>query len=573
MQWEQLVASKGYSIKDGQLSPLANAGLSDEEAQQAVLAGTVERHRTALSRKFLSAPIQALVRHRVLHPGKTLLDYGCGRGDDVAGLTSLGYNASGWDPHFRPDSPLQKCDVVNLGFVINVIEDIEERIAALKGAYELATGALAVAAILWSSSTARGRAYGDGVLTSRNTFQRFFQQAELQSFIEGVLDEQAFPIAPGIFFVFRDRFVEQRFLTGRQIDPTRAPRLLATREKPSQSNDLRRVERAKLDAVRSAALSALWNTSVELGRLPEPDEHATTDAVIDLFGSWKRALNRMLASRDGSLLEKAAAARKEELRLFFAMQTFERRRNRILVDPRLKRDVRAFFGSVSTAEAEGLRLLQRTADTEEINSACEVASAEGLGWLDGDRSLQLHTSMVRRLPAVLRGYIGCATSLYGDVASTDLIKIHIQSGKVTLMRFHDFDGSPVPLMLERVKIKLREQDLDLFEYGAEYPPTPLYFKSRYINEEFSGYSEQLEFDSALETCGLPRTTSAQQVANCGPTARTGDRYPTIGSTLRQTIYLSPASRVQRDLATNESGEYTSLSRLIQCALRPGNSRT
>jgi DNA phosphorothioation-associated putative methyltransferase len=504
-QWEELVASKGYSIVDGQFTAISNADLSDEEPVDSCSANSVQRHRTALSRKFLSAPVQALLRHRILEPGRTFFDYGCGRGDDLAGLQSIGYSGSGWDPHFRPESPLERADVVNLGFVINVIENVDERIAALKGAYELTVGALSVAAILWSSSAPRGRPYGDGVLTARNTFQRFFNQGELQTFIEAVLDEQAFPVAPGIYFVFRDRYAEQRFLTGRQMDPTRAPRLLATPQvRHGRPKELARQQRPELDAARSKALAELWNTSIELGRLPEPEEHAT-DAVIDLFGSWRRALNRVLTTYDSALLERAAAARMEELRLFFAMQAFERRRNRIIVDQRLKRDIRAFFGSLPAAESEGIQLLKRSADSTKIHAACETAASEGLGWLDADHSLQLHSSMVRQLPAVLRAYIGCATSLYGDVSSTDLIKIHIQSGKVSLMRFDDFEGKPIPLMLERVKVKLREQDLDYFEYGGQYAPAPLFFKSRYINEEFPGYAEQREFDRKLEDLEIVST--------------------------------------------------------------------
>jgi DNA phosphorothioation-associated putative methyltransferase len=496
-QWEELVASKGYSIVEGEFTPVSNADLAAPEPLDFSSAATVERHRTALSRKFLSAPVQALLRHRVLEPGRSFFDYGCGRGDDLAGLLSLGYSGAGWDPHFRPDSPLVRSEVVNLGFVINVIEDPAERIAALHGAYALATGALSVAAILWSSSAPHARPYRDGVLTTRNTFQRFFSQGELQTFIESVLDEQAFPVGPGIYFVFRDRYLEQRFLSGRQMDPTRAPRLLATRERTRLEPSLRRQPRSELDATRGASLEKLWNACVEWGRLPDSDEYPESEGIVELFGSWKRALNRMLAANDPALLERAAAARMEELRLYFALQAFDRRRNRTIVDPRLKRDVRSFFGSLSTAEAEGLRLLKRSADPAEMKAACEAAAADGLGWLEGDHSLQLHTSMVRQLPPVLRAYVGCATSLYGDVSSADLIKLHIQSGKVSLMRFDDFEGSAIPLMVERVKIKLREQDLDYFEYGGQYPPAPLYFKSRYINEEFLGYAEQVEFDRQL----------------------------------------------------------------------------
>jgi DNA phosphorothioation-associated putative methyltransferase len=501
-QWEQLVASKGYSIIGGEFTAVSNADLEDTDSVEFGGAATVERHRTALSRKFLSAPVQALLRHRVLEPGKTFFDYGCGKGDDLVGLMSLGYSVAGWDPHFRRDSHLLQSDVVNLGFVINVIENLGERIAALQGAFALTTGALSVAAILWSSSAPSSRPFGDGVLTTRNTFQRFYKQAELQMFIEGVLDEQAFPVAPGIYFVFRDRYLEQRFLTGRQQDPTRAPRLLATRDLTSPDRVRCRHKRPQLDATRTAALAELWNTCIELGRLADPDEYPRIEAIAELIGSWKRALNRMLGAHDPVLLQRAAAGRTEELCLFFALQAFESRRNRTIVDPRLKRDIRTFFGSLSAAEPEGIRLLKRSADPAEIHAACESASAEGVGWLDGTHSLMLHTSMVRQLPTVLRAFIGCATSLYGDVSSTDLIKIHIQSSKVTLMKFDDFEGSPVPLMIERVKIKLREQDLDYFEYGGQYPPTPLFFKSRYINEEFPGYAEQLEFDRNLLKLGI-----------------------------------------------------------------------
>ena len=37
----------------------------------------------------------------------------------------------------------------------------------------------------------------------------------------------------------------------------------------------------------------------------------------------------------------------------------------------------------------------------------------------------------------------------------------------------------VPLLKERIKIKLREQDIDYFDYIDEYKPQPLYNKKYY----------------------------------------------------------------------------------------------
>lgn len=508
-QWLELVDSKGYEIVDHELVPRGNV-LGSAELQDAVShvpsSGQVQRHLTALSRKFLSAPVQALLRHHVLREGRTFFDYGCGKGDDLRGLASLGYEVSGWDPHFQNEAPRRSAAVVNLGFVINVIERLEERIEALQRAYALTEGALSVAAMLFSSASTRGRPLADGYLTSRGTFQRYYAQAELQRFIEGVLDEPAFPVGPGVFFVFRDRFMEQAFLLGKQADGMRAPRLLAERAasarapqspRPPKPPKMPTVRSRPEDPIRRATAEHIWKLALEFGRWPEMEECNGAEAAYALFKSWPAVLRAAMKVGDTALLESAATGRADEVRAFFAVQTFSRRQGFNELEPRLRRDVKVFFGSLSVAEAEGRRLLQQCADVNQIHAACERAAARGLGHLKADHSLQLHSSLVPQLEALLKVYVACATQLYGDVRSADLVKIHIQSGKVTLMRFDDFVGSPLPRLIERVKVKLREQDMDVFEYNEQFTPPLLYFKSRYINEEFPGFPEQVAFDEQI----------------------------------------------------------------------------
>ena len=99
-----------------------------------------------------------------------VFDYGCGRGDDVRGLIENNITASGWDPYFAKNEKRIEADLVNLGFVINVIEDIEERIEALEGAYSLAKKLLVISVMLPNQKTI-GEPYKDGILTKRNTFQ------------------------------------------------------------------------------------------------------------------------------------------------------------------------------------------------------------------------------------------------------------------------------------------------------------------------------------------------------------------------------------------------------------------
>ena len=45
---------------------------------------SVARHKTAIGRSQLSAPMQMLARHGFLDGEHSIIDYGCGRGDDIA---------------------------------------------------------------------------------------------------------------------------------------------------------------------------------------------------------------------------------------------------------------------------------------------------------------------------------------------------------------------------------------------------------------------------------------------------------------------------------------------------------
>ena len=123
--------------------------------------------------------------------------------------------------------------------------------------------------------------------------------------------------------------------------------------------------------------------------------------------------------------------------------------------------------------------------------------------LEDEHSLQLHVSMVERLPALLRAYVACGLILWDAMSEVQLVKIHIGSGKLTLTEFDDFDSSPLPLLRRRIKVNVRKQDCNLFEYGTPDHPKPLlYRKSRYLHEDYPGYADQLAFDEALEATDI-----------------------------------------------------------------------
>ncbi len=524
LNWERLVASKGYRLVNDEFLPIGNDDTSDCGGDSGDPSLRVKRHLTALSRTALSAPVQLLIRHGLLSPKQTLFDYGCGRGGDVAALSAAGYDAKGWDPHFAPTAPRLEADLVNLGFVVNVIEDPAERVEALVGAFKLARRVLAVGVMLYGNDIP-GKPFRDGFITSRNTFQKYFSQAEFKDYLEQVFARPAFMVGPGVAFIFANTDAEQQFSAGRYRSNGLAARLLATRapkvraaRKPRLPKEPRparepnparaprevRPSRAELQFVAARpVLDNLWALALDLGRFAEPEEITNLSAVLQILGSLTKAERLIAKHYDLSLLESAAKTRADDLLLFMATQQFAKRPAYRQLEPRLQRDIKVFFGDYKSAQDAGLYLLVQAAEPANILAACKDAAARGHGWLDGEHSLQLHLSMVERLPAILRAYVACGLILWDSITDVQLVKIHVGSGKLTLMEFDGFDESPIPLLSRRIKVHIRRLDCDVFEYGsAAFPKPPLYRKSRYLNEDYPGYAEQVIFDEALERHGL-----------------------------------------------------------------------
>jgi DNA phosphorothioation-associated putative methyltransferase len=557
MQWERLLAERGFRIVGHELVPIGN----DENPVEPLLAvgelPSIQRHRTALTRYSLSAPIQLLNKHGFLDGSFTVLDYGCGKGDDVRGLRDNGIAAEGWDPYFAPDNPVDEADVVNLGFVINVIEDPVERREALQRAFALTRQVLAVSVMIATENSVRGTPFADGVMTGRNTFQKYFTQSELREYLEAALQGTAIPVAPGIAFVFRNEDAEQRFQTGRLRSSLRlrpAPREPRSPRQPRVPSE-RRVRPDKFEEHREL-LDALWRCCLELGREPEPDEVPQRQLLEDAVGSVPKGLRIVRANMGAADFELARAQRTDDLKVYFALQLFRSRQPYGRLESRLQRDVKAFFGSYTAAISEGRELLLQAAREGVLNEAAKRASEQGLGWLDPSGYLQFHSALVPRLPTVLRAYVGCASVLYGDLESADLVKIHLRSGKVSLMTFDDFGGLALPRMTYRVKVNLRTQNVSVFQYGDEYEPPFLYLKSRFLNEESPNFAEQMAFDEALQALEL------FDLSGFGPApdeflGSLHDAHWTINSYSLERLHYVPELDAQ-------CGRYLTYRQLIEC---------
>ena len=85
--WLRLIARKGSYLDDA--GRLQERSQVDETLYKKTNV-SVERHKTAINRNQLSAPMQILARHNYLSGDYSLLDYGCGKGDDVRNSSFTG---------------------------------------------------------------------------------------------------------------------------------------------------------------------------------------------------------------------------------------------------------------------------------------------------------------------------------------------------------------------------------------------------------------------------------------------------------------------------------------------------
>lgn len=487
--WLRLIHQKGYNLVDGRLFRSSSVAVLKDEQQ-------VHRHLTAITRYELSTPFKSLAKHGYLDGNHTIFDYGCGKGDDLRELEAHGLSATGWDPNFRPDADIVEADVVNIGFVINVIEDVDERIEALQKAYSLSSKLLVVSAMVAGEATiSKFKPYKDGILTSKNTFQKYYAQSELQTFIERTLEVDAIAIAPGVFYVFRDPIEQETYLSARQR---------RHRDWNHLSNDESRSKAAAvLFAKHQPLLESFWSTCLELGRLPALDEIEDPKALEEAIGNPKKALQVLQATANVEDLELARKIRTEDLLVYFALSLFGKRKPYTHIAEGMKRDIKAFFGTYQNAIKNAEEALFSVSNVRLINELCEKAETElPACQLNTNHSLVFHERYLKQLAPELRIYVGCAAQLVGEIEDIDLVKIHITSGKVSFMIYEEFDSSPLPKLVERIKVRMRDQDVDFFDYVEPYRPPLLYWKSRYIDESFQDYKKQLSFDKRIAETGI-----------------------------------------------------------------------
>ncbi len=437
----------------------------------------------------------------VLHMERSVLDYGSGRGHDVRRLRHAGIDATGWDPYYSDTPTRGPADVVLLLYVLNVIEDAQEREQTLRSAWDLAKRSLVVSARLtWESRKVTGLEHEDGIVTRRGTFQRLFAPSELRQFVADITGMPSVMAAPGVVYAFREERDRLAFLARRASPDV----------KWLQSSDT------------AEALAAVVDYLEQRGRMPQFEE--VPQVMVPLLQHLSSAELARLATKAADPVKVEAAARRTTLNtlLLLGMELFTGRSPLSELPLQVQVDIRRFFASYKEACQRADRLLLKIRDDTYLRGAMR----NSVGKLTPS-ALYVHRRAVERLPVVLRLYEHCGAVAAGRPEGWDLVKLHHDSRKVSWLSYPDFDSDPHPRLSWSYSVDLKTLDASHRGHEASSNRPLLHRKHEFLAPDYEDVPKYRRLTDAEVRAGLyahPHLIGtengwAAELARCGRALR------------------------------------------------------
>jgi DNA phosphorothioation-associated putative methyltransferase len=451
----------------------------------------IARHRTALKRYDLSRPLRSVLAAGLLSKDETILDYGCGRGGDVRYLSGQGFRCHGWDPVFAPTASCQPADVVNIGYVVNVIENSVERADTLRRAWALARRLLIVSARLKNEAPDHtvGSAYEDGVITARGTFQKFFDQSELRIWIDKTLRVECVAASPGIFYVFCNPAERAAFQAARFRRASRLPPLH---------------RRSELFDAHREVLLRLANFIAERGRPPAEDEWPYFPELRTRIGSIRRALQIIEHVSDTAHWATVRDARSEDLLLYLALSRFDHRPQFGQLDLSMQRDVKVFFGSYQAACGKADQALLALGDMEARSAALSGAAVGKLL----PNALYLHVDALASMTLSIRLYEGCARTYAGSVEGANIVKLSRHEPKISYLSYPDFDEHAHPALATSLSVRLQTFQFRERDYRNSQNPPVLHRKECFLPADYPDRDRFARLTASEDRHGLLENPTA-----------------------------------------------------------------
>ncbi len=442
---------------------------------------SIFREKTAIRRYSFSRPVSIALSDGLITEETSFFDYGCGHGDDIRHLRKLAIAATGWDPFHNTEGQKQRADVVNLGFVLNVIEDPLERNSTLVDAYSLAKKLLIVSVRVDKALHKAGE-YSDGLITDKGTFQKLYTQSEFRIYLEEFVKSKVLFPAPGIAYIFKDEDLESDYLANRAFSRRLEYRLdlIEAFEKDENAKEYVRL-------------------AEDLGRVPLPEEFGKYEKLLDVFGTPRRIQRLTLRAIDKETFDGTREDRKQDILTYLAMTRFQNIKmpNFGKLPVRIRADIKSMWGSYLAAQKEGAQFLFSIGNPLLVNAMLEAAQY-------GKRlpdSVYFHRSGEDDLPALLRVIIFVAKQIVGEL-EYNVLKFQRDGRAISFLSYKDFDNDPHPALERSVRVYLPRASYGIRNYDIEQNPPILHRKDTLVTPEYPGFAKFRELTEKEEAAGL-----------------------------------------------------------------------
>jgi DNA phosphorothioation-associated putative methyltransferase len=442
---------------------------------------SIARHKTAMKRHTLSRPLALGMAHGVIDPSGRVFDYGCGRGADVRLLVKAGVTATGWDPYFRPDGVLELADCVNLGYVLNVIEDPIERAQTLLKAFALAEKVLIVS-VRVDQALGEATEFADGVLTKVGSFQKLYTQQEFRDYLKQTLGHQPHMASLGVAYVFKDLQAESDYLARLSL---------------FRPISLRETVRTEFAQDRTAQ-RYLAKTKA-LGRVPLLAEFKALPGLIERYGSVQRIERIAESLIDGDALASTREEKRSNFLTYIAMLHLQGLRPPpIRVLPKeVQADIRMLWPSYKSSIQAGVEFLFELGKPGAIQQQCKQ-SPVGKKLPD---SLYIHRTAEEQLPPLLRLMTLAARQIVGEL-EYDLIKISLDGKKLSFLCYPDFEDAAHPQLAYSVRVFLPTASYGIKNFSDSENPPILHRKETFVDTFHPRYAEFAALSAQEEASGL-----------------------------------------------------------------------
>ncbi|MCB1144872.1 MAG: DNA phosphorothioation-associated putative methyltransferase [Leptospiraceae bacterium] len=441
----------------------------------------IDRQKTAIIRKKISKPVLTCIEDGLLSVSETFLDYGCGRGEDLIFLKKLGYKVSGFDPYYKASLPV-KSSIVNLGYVLNVIEDPSERWDTFQKAYDLAENLLIASVMIRDTEVfEKETSYSDGIITSWNTFQKYYTQKEFIEYCQRITIH-SLSAGLGIVYLFKNPEWKSNFLSGKK--ETRI--------------------REKLGEIQEEEHNRILNDFIltyhELGRIPLKNEFIELKYIQKYFGSPEKALEKLHSRIDFETVRENSKNQKEKYLVEVCRKII--RRNGLPKWKDLSKeeqmDSKIFFHSFEDSCNRAMDELKSLSELSEIS---KLINESKVGKVLPD-DIYIHKDSIAFAPQKLQIYLELSLMILPKDFEYNLVKIARNSWHITFLNYPEFNSLPHPNLHSSMKVFLHKNQLGYREYFKSENPPILHRKETFLHFSHSQYEKFSSLSQSEEEAGL-----------------------------------------------------------------------